>query len=350
MKYDTNLGHKLVDAILDDFPDRSGGPHDPSGPKLRPVHSFGMGATGMFRPSMVASDFAVAAHLTRPTPVTVRFSNGSGNGTENDEAPDVHGMAVKFHPDGAPESDLIAMTLGVFFAQNVEQFLDLSKAGVPTYERRESWWRRLLDTLSLRQYQPDAGGGMGSGRGLLQFADRHRAALPGIIGNATIYSPSSWARASYHAVHAFGVHGPDEVVRWVRFKWDPVAGIHPFAAGSVDPEHPRPHRLRTDLADRLERSPVRFLLRMTISETGDAIDDPTSGWPLWRRTIVMGELVLDTLVADQHDGCERLSFNPARLPPGIEPPVDGIIEARKFAYEASCERRDGVGCPMGSAT
>ena len=41
-----------------------------------------------------------------------------------------------------------------------------------------------------------------------------------------------------------------------------------------------------------------------------------------------------------------MSFNPMRLPPGIEPSGDEILRARGEVYQLGCQERGGVGCPL----
>ena len=103
--------------------------------------------------------------------------------------------------------------------------------------------------------------------------------------------------------------------------------------------------LRQELEDRLKRWPARFMLMMTIGEAGDAIDDPTQPWPARRVRVVMGTLTLTDVPEDQAAAGERISFNPWRLAPGIEPSGDPILHARRDAYEVSREMRGGIACP-----
>jgi catalase len=44
----------------------------------------------------------------------------------------------------------------------------------------------------------------------------------------------------------------------------------------------------------------------------------------------------------------RLSFNPMRLPHGIEPSGDPILHARGEIYAMACGERSGLRCPMHS--
>jgi catalase len=341
---DHALGHQLVEDILRDYPDHQ------TDPPLRPVHSFGFGVGGTFMPSEVASTYCTARLFqAASTPAIVRFSNGSGSGTEDDSAADVHGMATKFELDDGETFDLIAMTLNVFFARRIALFEQFTAAAVPRLVQREGFFSRILDTLRLRSpAPPPPPSGMSGLAGIVDFANTHRHSMPGVIGDAVLPRPSSWARAKYSTVHVFGVRDDDGVVRRVKFDWTPVVGIHTLAVDEHGKAEPvAGGSLRQELTDRIGRQPVRFQLVMTIGEAGDPIDDPTAGWPLWRQRVVMGTLALDEVLPDQVHGCELLSFNPSRLPAGIVPPTDEIIAARAVAYEASFERRTAATCPAG---
>ena len=125
-----------------------------------------------------------------------------------------------------------------------------------------------------------------------------------------------------------------------RFSWQPVAGVCNTKLTDV----PQDKYLFKELEDRLRKWPARFMLMMTIGEAGDALDDPTKPWPGTRVRVSMGTLTLLKVSEDQEADGERISFNPNRLAPGIEPSGDPILEARLGAYEASREIRGG--CPF----
>ena len=142
--------------------------------------------------------------------------------------------------------------------------------------------------------------------------------------------------------HTFIVTGKDNVRRPVRFAWKPVAGVR-----NTDPTKPPfGNYLQAELRERLKQWPARFLLMMTIGETGDVLDDPTVPWPARRVRVVMGTLTLTKVAEDQEAAAERISFNPWRLVDGIEPSDDPILHARRDAYEESRKRRGGTACPF----
>jgi catalase len=336
---DLSMARRLVEAVISDFPDHK--------PGTRPVHTLGVGVEGYFVASDVARNFCIAEHFQgQRVPASVRFSNGSGSPDRHDGWNDVRGMATRFHLRGDAATDLIAMTLGEFFTPTVEDFLAFTTAARQTPVKKESPWRKLLDLIQLKQplrdpYPEETANG---NAGTLAYANRHRFAQLGVFQAGIIGAPTSYARATYHAVHTFVVIDPDEIRRSVRFCWQPVAGVR--TTDSKLP--PVDSYLNHELEGRLRRWPTAFMLMMTIGEAGDALDDPTQPWPAKRVRVVMGTLTLTRVAADQAAAAEHISFNPCRLAHGIEASGDPILHARREAYEVSREMREGTSCPFRS--
>ena len=336
-KEDDELSERLYKALLLDYPD-----HEPG---TRPVHAVGIGAEGYFVPTDAARTFSCAPQFAGPSvPVTVRFSNGTGSPIEHDDALDVRGMAAKFHLNDGVDADLIMITLPVFFAQTPEDFLGFALAGVPRFDPLPSWWQRLLDKLMLRPdpTRPDPKNPDDGSPGVLTFANRHVSARAGTIAALMLVTPTSYARATYHALHTFKVTNADKLVRYVRLSWEPVAGVRPVGDANVPEDY-----LHIELGERLKQGPARFVLRMIVAGQGDALDDPTKLWDTTRLRVVLGELFLTRLVEDQETQCEKLSFNPTRVLEGLECSDDPILAARRGASEYSCRLRSGTGCPVG---
>jgi catalase len=327
---------ELVQAIIDDFPDHK--------PGTRPIHTIGVGVEGYFEASDVARNYCRAEHFRgQRVSVSVRFSNGSGSPVQHDGWNDVRGMATRFHlKDQA--TDLIAMTLNGFFVRTTREFIDFTTAARQRPMRKESPWRKILDMLQLKQplRDPYPGEKASADVGTLEYANAHPFAQLSVFQSALMGAPVSYARAAYHAVHTFIVIGQDGVRRPVRFAWKPVAGVR-----NTDADTPlRDNYLQGELRDRLKQWPARFLLMMTIGESGDALDDPTVPWPARRVRVVMGTLTLTKVAEDQEAAAEHISFNPWRLVDGIEPSDDPILHARRDAYEDSRKRRGGTACPF----
>lgn len=317
--------------------------------KRRPVHTVGVGVAGHFRPSPVASDFCVAEHFQsrtdgKPVDVDVRFSNGMGVITEHDGWSDVRGMAVRFHLDNNRSTDLVAMTLPVFFAPTPETFLDFAQHARPKRCRRLTPWEKIKQYLKLQLPMPDPYPGQTErpNEGATAFADTHVWAQPAVLDASSIGAPVSYVRAPYHAVHTFVVSGKNDQKRWVRFTWAPVAGVL-----NKDPQKPPEDTyLKADLEKRLANGTERFSLMMQIGESGDDFNDSTRQWPPHRQRVMMGTLTLVKVQKDQEGLNEKLSFNPWHLTHGIEPSGDPVLRIRKDVYEYSSKRRGGTPCPF----
>jgi catalase len=60
----------------------------------------------------------------------------------------------------------------------------------------------------------------------------------------------------------------------------------------------------------------------------------------------MGILYLEAMAASRGIDVDSMSYNPMRLPAGIEPSDDEILHARGEIYALACHERKGTGCPM----
>lgn len=312
----------------------------------RPVHTVGIGATGFFEASDVAQEFCIAGHMSgAKIPAEIRFSNGMGIVAEHDGWSDVRGMAVRFHLADGSATDLVSMTLPLFFAPTPEKFLEFAMHARPEPCKPVSPWRKILDFLHLQLPMPDPYPGQTErgNEGAIAFADTHVWAQPSVLQAAGIGAPVSYVRAAYHAVHTFIVQGKDGTERWVRFHWQPVAGVL-----NTDPAKPPVDAyLKDDLKTRLKDGIERFSLMMSIGETGDKFDDSTQQWPPRRKRIMMGTLTLQNVPEDQQTYNEKLSFNPMNLTDGIRASEDPVLKIRKEVYEFSSKRRGGIPCPFG---
>ncbi len=324
----------LYNALLSDYPDNL--------PGTRPVHAIGIGAIGFFAPSTVAGAYSAAPHFAGGrVPVTVRYSNGSGSRVERDHDLDVRGMSVKFHFANDIDADLIMITLPVFFAKDPRDFLHFAQDGVPKRAHSPSWLAKLIAKLQLHQPDPDLDPGQTTSgeAGVVRYVDRVKSARPGFVAATMLPTPTSFARATYHALHTFKLTDSEGVVRYARFTWEPVAGGRPENNSELPDNY-----LRAELGRRIARTPTRFVLRMVLAQQGDDLDDPTVLWDTTRPRIVLGELTLTGLIDSAET--EKLSFNPTRVVPGFECSDDPILAARGWTYAFSCTKRGGHGCPV----
>jgi catalase len=295
---------ELVDAI---------GKAAGSFPGHRAAHAKGVVLAGTFTPAEGASALTRAGQFAGdPSRVTVRFSNGGANPDSNDaEVGDGRGMATKFYlPDGTT-TDIVALSLPVFFVRNPEEFLEFTLARAQSFEK------------------------------VGEFIGSHpatAAAVQLIVPN--LVPPRSYATVVYNSIHAFRLVNADGEGRWIRWRWLPEAGAEWL------PEEERegmdPNFLQREIFDRL---PVRFTLVARIATDDLPTDDPTVAWPEELETVGMGTLELTAPETERETGDDVMVMDPTRVTDGIETSDDPILHVRSHAYSVSVERRSGVPRP-----
>jgi catalase len=225
-------------------------------------------------------------------------------------------MAVKFLlPDGR-ETDIVAISLPVFFVRDAEAFIDLTRS------------RRL----NPRTKRP-------SPLRILGFLARHPEAAPAIWYSARRLNrvPASHLQVAYHALHAFRWIDAKANPRYVRYDLVPEAGEHELARKEA--RNRGRDFLREDLVARLKEGPARFKLVLQMADVTDPVKDATKAWPSGRPRIEAGTIELNRIGADPDAGCERRVFDPTRVIDGVECSDDPLLEARREAYSISIERR-----------
>jgi catalase len=308
MAPDASLGDRLVDAL-----NALSGVH----PGRRAAHAKGIGATGTFTSTGEAAAMTVAAHLQGDTtvPVSVRFSNGTGTPGLADGARDGRGFATRFHlPDGT-DTDLVTLSLPVFFVRTVEDFLAFTAARVPDPETGQPDFDKIL-----------------------AFMGEHPEARTAAELSMSAEAPVSYTTLRYHGVHAFFLVDADGERQPIRYRWEPDAGVAtvPDAdAADLDPDY-----LAAELRARLGEGTASFTLHLALGTADDPTDDATAAWPDDRPSVVAGRLTLDS-VPDDQAAIDGLIFDPTRVTAGIECSEDPILAARAEAYGASFARRQG---------
>jgi catalase len=284
---------QAVDTINDVF-----GRHD----GYRALHAKGMLCKGTFTASPEAASLTRAAHMQgEEIPVTVRFSNGSGNPKRPDYAPDPRGLAVKFYlPDGS-RTDIVSVTTPLFSTKTPEGFIELLRA-------QKAPWKLPL------------------------FFARHPEALKATVVDApTLRPPPSYAVVPYYGIHAFQWLAADGTERYVRYTWRPLES---GGQRKRDRDY-----LQQELRERLEAGPVRFRLELQVAMPGDPTDDPSAAWPSSRWRVDAGTLEVTALETERETGGDVLVFDPTRITDGIELSGDPVLRFRRDAYSASVARR-----------
>jgi catalase len=311
---DSSSGKSVAEQIVD-IQQALAGPH----PGFRSAHAKGIVCTGTFVAGPEAKRITKAAHLQgQSIPVTLRFSNGSGDPTAHDGVPDVRGLAVKFQlPDGR-KTDLLAISNEAFLARTAEDFLAFLQAQLP-----------------------DPATGKPNPEAVPKFVASHPAvgAFVGRLMQKPV--PASLAQATYFAINAFRFTAADGSSRFGRYRWVPEAGgalLNPEEAGKRDPNF-----LHAELKTRLAKGPATFRLNLQIGEPTDPTNDATILWPAERRIVELGRLQIEAVSPTSADDERRLIFDPTKLTEGIELSDDPIPAARSAAYSVSYERRTKKG-------
>jgi catalase len=278
----------------------------------RAVHAKGSCARGIFTATPEAAALCVAPHLQgEEVPVTARFSGGSGKPTRADGAHDERGLAVKFHLSDGSSTDMVGLTLPVFFVRTPEDFLDF-----------------------LETQRPDPETGKPDLAKVTEYVETHPETQLAIGFVMMGMAPASFAGCTFNGIHAFRWRGPDGSERFIRYSW--VPDLEP--ASLTDPETRALGKdyLHEDLERRLSEGPIGYELRVQLGEDADDPNDPTTPWPEERQWIAVGRMTLTEYTGKE---CESMIFDPGRLVDGIERSDDPILHMRSPAYGVSFERR-----------
>ena len=278
---------------------------------VRAAHARGPCARGTFTATPGAARLTRAPHMQGdPIPVTVRFSNGTGNPSHPDRRKDGRGMAVKFHLPSGKETDMVGITLPVFFVKTADDFL------------------ALQDALAL-----DPSTGKPDAARTMAFVQEHPESVQGFQAVLAFEPPSSYLGLVYRGLHAFKYVNAAGEEHYVRYRWEPET-----PAPNLGDEEARAlpdDYLTSELSTRLKEGPVAFRLHVQVGQGEDPTDNPTVEWPADREDVEVGRLVLEETSED----CHELLFDPMVLIDGIEPSNDEILRARSGAYSVSFNRR-----------
>ena len=301
----TEISEQLVDALNGAY-----GVH----PGHRAAHAKGVLSAATFTASPTAAAISRAVHFDgRPVRGHVRFSNGGGDPTVPDATRDARGIGVKLYlPDGTT-TDVIGITLPVFFTRTPEDLIEFNIARRPDPETG------ALDLAKVGA-----------------FLEQHPETVPAVTAAMTMPIPASYALLTYNALHTFKFIAADGTVTPARYHFVPAGGeasITDEESAAVGESY-----LREELESRLTLGPAVFHVELELAGDSDPLDDPTALWPD-RERVRIGELSITELAFDrEHDG-DVLVFDPTRVTDGIELSDDQILHARSPAYRASVARR-----------
>ena len=221
-----------------------------------------------------------------------------------DYATEGRGMAVKLYLDDGARTDMVALSLPVFFARTPEDFLEFTRAR-----------------------KPDPATGQPDMEKLGTWLGEHPEAGPAIQAAVTAPPPASYAQCDYNGIHAF---------RWMNADGEEPLRPLPLGAGggrrgplARGGEGAR-RRLPAggDPGAARRRAGAAFRLVVTLAELGDPVDDPTEAWPRRARDGRVGRLELTGPETERERDGDVLVFDPTRVVDGIELTEDPILRFR----------------------
>ena len=278
------------------------------------MHAKGKLYHGTFTAAAEAAELSRAAHLTgSAVPALIRFSSGSGNPAQPDNAPGVRGLAVKFTlPDGST-TDVSTQTAKLFPASTPDGFVSLLRASSPASPLRYVW----------PATSPPIPDSCPRCRSCVTRTKCRSATAPSRTTACTrsAGSPPTAARDS-SVTTCF-------LTRARSFCRPPVA-----AQKSAD-------FLIDELDERLTSGPVRFDYQVQIAAEGDSTVDPSRPWHS-TQTVTVGTIDITGVETQREHGGDIVVFDPMRVTDGIEPSDDPVLRFRTLAYSASVKLRTGV--------
>jgi catalase len=302
---DKSLAEQIFDTMLQ-VPGTTAG--------YRVVHAKGVVCEGSFAPSKDAATLSKAAHFQGVSvPVIVRFSDGAPDPSIPDNSPGAgpRGMAMRFNLPGGGQTDIVSLSHNGFIVGTGEEFLALQKAIVATDPSKPHPWPIEV------------------------FLTEHPLALKFV--QEIQVTPASFGTQAFFSNDAFIFVNKDGVKQPGRYKILPVAGQHNLS--EAESKTKSPNFLVEELRTRLTTGPIKFHLIVQLPNAGDPTNDPSLVWPDDRKTIDLGTISINSVVADS-DAAERaLVFFPTTLTEGIELSDDPLPSLRTSVYGLSFAHR-----------
>ena len=279
-------------------------------PGHRRNHAKGICFTGRFEANGSGPTLSVASVLAKGSyPVVGRFNLGTPDPMAVDGAQRVRGISLQVTPPDGQQWRMALIDLPFFPLSTPDVFYELLVA-------------------SGQKDNPDA---------MKNFAARHPEI--GAFGAWAKSAPftESYAEERYNGLDSFvftDAQGVDHVVRWSLLPAASVVTVRgdDLAKRSAD-------FLEQDITQRVAAVPQHWAMVVQVANSGDPVADPSKAWPDDRRTVEVGTLVADKVIAEPDGPCREINFDPTVLPHGMRTSVDPFPAARSAVYAVSYDRR-----------
>jgi catalase len=193
----------------------------------------------------------------------------------------------------------------------------------------------------LQSLQPDPATKTADPAKVKAFADANPVVLQQGRYFASQPVPASFASVNYWGVHGFGFTNARGEKTWGKWIFEPIGGVQSLS--DDDAKAKGPNFLFDDLRERVKSGRVSFQLNLEIAQAGDRIDNATIPLPEGSKKVTLGTLKVTMVSADGGGECLNITFDPNRVPKGIEGSADPMLIARSAPYAVSLGRRLGEG-------
>lgn len=300
----------------------------------RVVHAKGGGAHGIYKTTAALDDLCLADMFKegKECPITVRFSTVGGESGSHDLARDPRGFSVKFRTEEG-NWDLVANNTPVFFLRDPAKFplfIHTQKRHPATHLTHADDSTAFWDYLSQNPESVHQVMVLMGDRGIPD-GWRH---MHGYFGHSVklVNKGGEWVYAQFHMKSQQGIkfvtqedsakYGPDDAQKDLYEAIE--RGDYPKWSFEVQTMTP------TEAEELWEKQKINVF-------------DLTHVWPQKQFPLrKIGEFTLNENVENYFAEIEQLAFNPAHLPPGIEPSADPVLQSRLFSYPDAHRHRIGV--------
>lgn len=279
----------------------------------------GICAMGEFIGSADARNLSIASAFSgRPVPVIVRFSLAPANPKAADNVKSQRNMALQFNLPNGEVWHHGNVSSPMFWAATPEQLIG-----------------------RVRSLQPDPATKTADPVKIKAFADANPVVLQQGRYFASQPVPASFAAINYWGIHGFGFTNAKGEKTWGKWVFEPVDGVQGLSDDEAKAKGP--NFLFDDLRERVKSGKVSFYFNLEVAQPGDRIDNATIPLPDGRKKVRLGTLKVNSVSSDGGGECLNITFDPNRVPKGIEGSADPMLTARSAPYAISLGRRLGEG-------
>jgi len=297
----------------------------------RIVHAFGAGAYGTFTTTNDMSEYTIAKPLTQVNKTVrtfVRFSNVAGERGSANAVRDIRGFATKFYTDDG-NWDLVGIQTPVFFIRDAYKFPDF------IHTQKRDPHTHLINSTSKWDFwtlHPES------------FQEiTHLMSRRGL--------PLNYRHMDGFSAHTFSLINAKLERTWIKFVWKNEQGLKGLS--NKEAEEVRGNdwfSYQRDLYENIKAGNfpkyTLYIQTMSLEEAKKTSFDPFDMTKAWNETIYplkkVGEMVLDTNVANYFDEVEQAAFSPSHVIPGISFSPDKMLQFRIVSYGDAQRYRLGI--------